>query len=252
MQKFWLNLFYIATLALQISYPLIHGNFLRWVTISTVIVGAIFIFTDALINFGARFANILLGTTITFSFLVEAIGQATEWPFGKYAYSPTLGVQLFKVPIIVPLAWVMMSYPVLIAARKSAQNWVFILGGFGLMAWDLFLDPQMVAAGRWKWSFTGASVPFENSIPLSNAVGWLFSGMILMAILHKVLPKERRKKSDRTKHIDIFLIWTLFSGIIGNIFFFKTPGVALIGGIFFAIFLTPFLYKSILGVPELN
>ena len=171
---------------------------------------------------------------------------------GKYTYSPSLGFALLDVPIIVPFAWLMMSYPVLLVARKTTANWVFLLGGFGLMGWDLFIDPQMVAAKRWVWEIKGATIPFENTIPLSNAVGWLLSGMALMAILHKVIPVERRKKETRTKHLDVFLIWTFFSSIIGNVFFFHTPGVALIGGLVFGVFLAPFLYRSILGIPEIN
>jgi putative membrane protein len=251
-QKIWLNLFFFALIGLQISYPLVHNEVLRWVTIATVIVGALFAFTDAIINFGSRFSYLLCSITLVFAFLIEAAGQATSWPFGEYEYSATLGPQVLKVPLIVPLAWLMMSYPVLLVARKTMHNWVFIYGGFGLMAWDLFLDPQMVAANRWTWNFKGAGIPLESNIPLSNAVGWLFSGMILMAILNKVLPKERRKKAERTKHVDIFLIWTLFAGVVGNIFFFQQPKVAIIGGFAFAIFLWPFLYKTILGIPELN
>ena len=251
-QKFWLNLFFIALIGLQISYPLVNNEILKWVTIGTVICGALFAFTDSIINFGSRFAFLLTIITLFFSFAVEALGQATDWPFGNYTYSPTLGISILKVPLLVPLAWLMMSYPVLLVARKATPNWVFLFGGFGLMAWDLFLDPQMVAAGRWTWHFKGASVPFESAIPLSNAVGWLFSGMLLMALLHKALPKERRKKATRTKHVDIFLTWVLFSGIVGNIFFFHAPGVAIIGGVAFGIFLAPFLYKTALGIPELN
>jgi putative membrane protein len=251
-QKLWLNLFFLALIGLQISYPLVHNNVLRLVTVATVISGALFAFTDSLINFGSRFAYLLTAITIVFAFAIEAAGQATAWPFGKYEYSSTLGPQILKVPFLVPFAWLMMTYPVFLVARKTMHNWVFIFGGFGLMAWDLFLDPQMVSAKRWTWHFNGAGVPFERGIPLSNAFGWLFSGMILMAILHKALPKERRKKEVRTWHVDIFLIWTLFSGVVGNIFFFHAPGVAFIGGVFFAIFLLPLIYRLILGTPELN
>ena len=251
-QKFWINLFFISLIGLQICYPLVNNEILRWVTIATVIVGGLFSFTDALINFGSRFAYTIAAITLLFAFAVEALGQATDWPFGKYEYSQTLGFQLLKVPVIVPFAWLMMSYPVLLVSRKVSPNWVFIFGGFGLMAWDLFLDPQMVAAGRWTWHFKGAHIPFESSIPLSNAVGWLFSGMILMAMLNRALPKDRRKKTARTKHVDLFLTWVLFSGIVGNIFFFHAPGVAIIGGVAFAIFLAPSLYKTMLGIPELN
>jgi uncharacterized membrane protein len=251
-QKLWLNFILIILISLQIAYPLVQNDILKWVTVATVLVGAFFAVCDALINFGSRFALLLLSIVVIFSFTVEAIGQYTQWPFGKYAYSETLGTSLLKVPLIVPLAWVMISYPVLIVARKTARNWVFAFGGYGLMAWDLFLDPQMVKAHRWEWSFNGSHVPFEKTIPLSNAVGWLFSGMILMAILNYFLPKERRKKEVRTKHVDIFLFWTLFSGVVGNIFFFNSRGVALIGGIAFAIFLSPFIYQTALGIPETN
>lgn len=251
-KKLILNFFFASLICIEIAYPLVQGELLRWVTISTVFVGAIFVFIDAITNFGSRFAYLLLCITLILSFGVEALGQATTWPFGEYSYSQTLGPQLLKVPLIVPFAWLMMSYPVLLVARKTLHNWVFIYGGFGLMAWDLFLDPQMVKADRWTWKFSGASVPFESNIPLSNAVGWLFSGMLLMAILNKALPKERRKKADRTKHVDLFLIWTLMSGVIGNLFFFDQPKVALIGGITFGIFLTPFIYKTLLGLPEIN
>jgi len=250
--KLTLTFLLTAFIFLQMSYPLVKGDALRWITVSTVLIGALYVYFDALLNYGARFANILALITLIFSLLIEAIGQKTQWPFGEYQYSTTLGIRIFEVPLIVPLAWLMMSYPVLIVARRTTSSWVFIVGGFGLAAWDLFLDPQMVAANRWSWVIKGAHVPFEKSIPLSNYFGWLFSGMVLMALLNQLLPKERRKKAERTKHVEILLGWTLFSGIIGNIFFFHQPGVALIGGIAFFIFIARYFYIIFLGIPELN
>ena len=251
-QRFWINSFFIILLGFQMAYPLVDGRLLTQVTIVTVIVGACYVYIDALINFGGRYANLLALITLIFSFGIEAIGQATSWPFGSYEYSKTLGFSILSVPIVVPLAWLMMSYPVFLVSRKSTNHWVFLFGGYGLMTWDLFLDPQMVSAERWVWTFDGAHVPFQNEIPLSNAVGWLLSGMALMALLNVALPKERRKKHDRTKHVEIFLLWTLFSGVIGNIFFFNKPGVALIGGLAFTIFLAPYFYKLFIGNPESN
>jgi putative membrane protein len=251
-QRLWLSIFLISTIGLQISYPLVKGEALRWVTIATIATAAIFVSIDAFVNFGQRFALTLIPVALAFGFAIEAIGQKTDWPFGKYTYSPSLGFALLDVPLIVPFAWLMMSYPVLLVARKITTHWVFLIGGFGLMGWDLFIDPQMVAAKRWVWEIKGSTIPFESAIPLSNALGWLLSGMALMAILHKVIPVERRKKETRTKHLDVFLIWTFFSSIIGNIFFFHAPGVALIGGLVFGVFLAPFLYRSILGIPEIN
>jgi putative membrane protein len=123
-----------------------------------------------------------------------------------------------------------MSYPILIAARRVASNWVFLVGGFGLMAWDLFLDPLMVSAQRWTWVITGRTVPFQPEIPLSNTFGWFLTGIGLMALLDKALPKERRSMGISRAIPEIFLFWSWISGIIGNLFFFNRPGVAFLGG----------------------
>jgi len=149
----------------------------------------------------------------------------------------------------VPFAWVMMVHPVLVAARYVTKGWVFLYGGFGLMAWDLFLDPQMVSAGRWTWEVTGSHVPFQPEIPLSNAFGWLLSGMAITALLHQILPLERRKESAPLTAIDIFLGWVLFSGVIGNIFFFDRQGVAFLGGIVYGLVFIPYFLIRWLGRP---
>jgi uncharacterized membrane protein len=151
---------------------------------------------------------------------------------------------------VVPFAWVMMAHPLLIAARKVTKNWVFLYGGIGLMAWDLFLDPQMVLAGRWEWSFTGAHVPFQPMIPLSNLFGWLLTGMGLMAILNLILKHDRRRTGTSTAVPDFFLIWTWFGGVVGNLFFFDQPGIALIGGIAFGLYLIPYLFMLRFGPPD--
>ena len=126
---------------------------------------------------------------LSFPITVQPVGVKTGWPFGRYHYDHSLGVQIFGVPLLVPFAWIMLSYPILIAARRAAAHWVFIYGGLGLMIWDLFLDPQMVDAGRWSWKLVGPHVPYEPMIPLSNAAGWLFAGMGLMALLNALLSK---------------------------------------------------------------
>ena len=164
-----LNLTLGIAILLQVSYPLLGGEALRVVTISTVYWGAGAMALHALLAFGARYAFTYLGIALSFGFLIELMGLKTSWPFGTYEYDPSLGPQLFDVPLVVPFAWAMIAHPILCAARRVAGNWVFLYGGFGLMAYDLFLDPQMVTAGRWTWEVTGSHVPFTPEVPLSNA-----------------------------------------------------------------------------------
>jgi len=236
-------------LLLQVSYPLLDGEALRVVTIATVYWGAGAMALHALLSYGARYAFTYLAIALTFGFFIELIGVSTGWPFGVYSYDPSLGPQLISVPLVVPFAWAMISHPVLCVARRVTKNWVFLYGGFGMMAYDLFLDPQMVSGGRWTWEVTGSHVPFTPEIPLSNAFGWLLSGMALIAVLHLVLPRDRRKQSASYTAVDFFLIWTWFGGIVSNLFFFDRPGIAFLFGTVFGAFLAPYLFSRWLGRP---
>ncbi len=105
----------------------------------------------------------------------------------------------------------------------------------------------MVSAGRWTWEVTGAHIPFVPDIPLSNFFGWLLSGCAIVALLNVVLPFERRKESASLRAVTFLLTWVLFSGFIGNIFFFDRPALAFMGAAFFGAFATPFIYKNWLG-----
>ncbi|MBM3655963.1 MAG: carotenoid biosynthesis protein [Actinobacteria bacterium] len=230
----WKNFVLLAVLsvaiALQLSYPLIEGERLRLVTIATVYWAAGAMLLHALFAYGLTYALRFLFITFTYALIIEQVGMRTTWPFGSYEYSPSLGYQIFDVPLVVPFAWIMMAHSVFIAARRVAPNFVFLVGGYGLMAWDLFLDPQMVSAGRWSWEVSGRSVPFQPEIPLSNTFGWLLTGMGLMALLDIFLPKKRRSFGSSRAVPEFFLAWSWIGGIAINTFHFDRPGVALIGG----------------------
>ena len=248
-----MNIMLVAVLtiaiALQIVYPLIDGEALRLVTIAVVYWGAGAMLLHALLAYGARYACIYLGFTFLFALIIEHIGVITSWPFGEYSYSPDLGFRIFSVPFVVPFAWIMMAHPVLVASRCVAGHWVLLYGGFAMAAWDLFLDPLMVISGRWTWVVNGAHVPFQPEIPLSNTFGWLLSGMALIGILHLILPRDRRKVGASFLAVDVFLVWSLFSGIVGNLFFFDRPGIALFAGGIFGAVLTPYFFTRWLGRP---
>jgi len=153
------------------------------------------------------------------------------------------------VPLVVPFAWVMIAHPCLVAARRIGKSWVFLYGGLLMMAWDLFLDPLMVTAGRWTWVVTGAHVPFQPEIPLSNTFGWLLSGMTLITILHFATPRDRRKAGGSLVAADVLLFWTWFSGVVGNLFFFGRPGIALFSGAILGVLLAPYFFNRWVGRP---
>jgi uncharacterized membrane protein len=247
----WRNFFLLAVLTvalgLQIAYPLSDGETLRLITIATVYWASGAMLLHAWFAYGISYALRFLFITFTYALIVEQIGVKTSWPFGSYEYSGTLGYQIYGVPLVVPFAWIMMAHPIFLAARKFAPNWVFLAGGYGLMAWDLFLDPQMVSAGRWSWEITGRTVPFQPEIPLSNTFGWLLTGIGLMAILNLALPRERRLLGASRAVPEFFLVWSWIGGIIVNLFWFDRPGIAFFAGTLLGIFVLTYVISVRFG-----
>ena len=250
-QQLVLYLGLVTFIGLEIAYPLTHGDALRIDTIATVYVAVAVVLFHSLLAYGYRFAFTFAVVTFVYSLAIEAIGVKTHWPFGTYHYSHSLGIQLFGVPLLVPFAWMMLSYPIFLAARRTAAHWVFFYGGLGLMIWDLFLDPQMVDAGRWTWKLVGPRVPYEPMIPLSNAAGWLFAGMGLMALLNVLLPHGRRKRSISSLAPDLLLLWSIIAGVIGNIFYFHHKDIGIFVGILFALLTAPYFFQRRFGRPDI-
>ena len=230
LQNLSLTITLAIAIGLQIAYPLLDGEALRLVTIAVVYWGAAAMLLHALVFYGLTYALRYFSITIIFALVIEQIGVKTGWPFGSYTYSVDLGYQIYGVPLVVPFAWIMMAHPIFLMARRLSRHWSFLVGGYGLMAWDLFLDPQMVSAGRWTWSgINGSHVPFQPEIPLSNAFGWLLTGIVLMLLLNLALPRDRRRHASRNVP-ELFVAWTWLSGVIANLFFFDRPGVAFFAG----------------------
>ena len=64
-------------------------------------------------------ALLLLGLTFAVSLFFESVGVATGWIYGPYHYTDKLGYKfLGLVPLIIPVAWFMLSYPSFIIANR--------------------------------------------------------------------------------------------------------------------------------------
>jgi len=152
---------------------------------------------------------------------VEAVGSSTGLPFGAYVYTGKLQPQLAGVPLLIPLAWLMMLPPAWAVAGRligSQRSPAFIgLSALAFTAWDLFLDPQMVAWGLWQW--TQPSGYF--GVPWSNYIGWLLASAVITALARPApLPIK-----------PLWLIYTLTWGLEtgGLLLFWGLPGPALAG-----------------------
>ncbi|HEX7746932.1 MAG TPA: carotenoid biosynthesis protein, partial [Micromonosporaceae bacterium] len=174
-----------ALVLTQICFPLTGGPGRARLTVATVALGYLLSLGHALLTRGPRVAAALIVVTTAGGFAVEAIGVHTGVPFGAYHYSGALGAKLLGVPLVIPLAWTWMAWPAWLAAvRLTGPGPARIaLAGVGLAAWDVFLDPQMVAAGYWTWADPMPALPGVPEVPVGNYLGWLLVALAMMALL---------------------------------------------------------------------
>ena len=189
----------IVSLALGVETP-------RVMTPISTLVGFTFALLHASQRESWRKALQLLALVFGVSLLFESVGVATGWVYGPYHYTDTLGpLFLGLVPYLIPVAWFMMSYPsFVIADRLIPSGWkrwqrilsVAAVGGLVMTAWDLVMDPIMVAGGHWVWDTNGAYF----GIPLQNFWGWwltIFTTFAIYLLVSGKIEKPANPKFDR-------------------------------------------------------
>jgi len=269
-----------AAVLAQVSYPLLSGDALDVATVTAVVLFCAASVADAAARWGRRAAGTLVGVAGSLGLAAETAGVHTGVPFGPYAYGDRLGPALLGVPLVVPLAWVMMAYPCLLLGRRLAgagfrragrppdraahAALVAVLGGLALAAWDLYLDPQMVAAGHWTWLRPEPSLPGVPGIPVTNYAGWVLVSLLMIAALDRLLPGtagvgevrvdgavsgafgdlpgDRTQGHVRSEAVPAGLLaWTWAGSGVGNLVFFDRPWVALYGGVVMGVLVVPYL-----------
>ena len=223
------------TLAGMIATPLARrGGAVRRVLSSVVVSGLAA--TTGLVaarRWGPGRAAAAASSVAVSTALVERIGTRTGWPFGGYGYTGVLRPEVGGVPAIVPAAWFAMAVPAREAAHaalghRSSRATRIVLGAAALTAWDLFLDPQMVGEGYWSWRRRGR----YRGIPFSNYVGWMLTGLGVMALLELTLPVDGRRDGDDAPDPALVAEYGVMAVMetLGFAVFFRDRVVAAVGG----------------------
>jgi uncharacterized membrane protein len=220
-----------ALVLAEIAYPLVRDH--APLVIATVLLGFAVSVAHAVTSRGLRAGAALVAVTAGGGLLVELLGVHTGVPFGRYAYGTALGPRVYGVPLVIPLAWTWMAWPAWLVAGRLAAGVLtrratarIALAGSGLAAWDLFLDPQMVAEGYWHWTDPHPTLPGVPAVPLTNYVGWLVVATLMMS----VLPRGPSRDAADAPMLALYL-WTYGSAVLAHAVFLHLPASALWGGL---------------------
>lgn len=135
-----------------------------------------FINTFALSHFFKEIkAKIKTGVFLVAAFVVtvflEVAGAKTGIVFGEYRYGETMWLQLFNIPLVIGLNWVVLlvaSYNVSLKISeylKVNSSVVVILATAALLTLlDYLIEPVAIELDYWVWQTT--------DIPLRNYLAW--------------------------------------------------------------------------------
>lgn len=223
---------------LMIAVPIV-----RWAAgdaaLPAVVAGTVLLQAAAVVavlreGWGLRRTAAVAVLLLTLAWAVELLGSRTGVPFGAYHYTALLQPQLLGVPLLVPLAWFMLL-PVAwgVAARilgpRARPLPLALLAAAAFTAWDLYLDPQMVAWGYWVWEQPGAYF----GIPLVNYAGW-FLAAFLLTLLARPLAGPPALLPATPLLVVYTVTWALQA--IGLALFWAMPGPALAGALGMGLF----------------
>jgi putative membrane protein len=193
-----------------------------------MVTGALAMFAWGVWAIGWRRTLIFAAVSCTVSAAAELTGTATGWPFGGYEYLTFLDWKIAgRVPYGIPLSWFYMGFAaymlalaIVPAAAKQREALCILLATWLLTAWDLVLDPAMVALPQikfWTWHEHGA----YYGMPLRNLVGWYANGACFMTLSRALWGADLdTRKLDLTIPFAVYainIVWSMVLAVSAGI-----------------------------------
>jgi putative membrane protein len=148
------------------------------------------------------------GTALT-TFLLEALGVKTGLVFGSYNYGKTLGVKLFRVPVVIALNWVGIVYCTIALVKslriKTSRVISALAVGIITVTFDLIMEPVAIKLDYWQWEI--------GYVPLQNYIAWFlisFSGALVFLLLKLKIKQSRFFINFLLSQILFFAILNIF------------------------------------------
>ena len=230
-----------TTVLANILWALASGGARDALTITGVLAFAAASGLHAYVAYGREFQVKFLMIALLATLVIEVLGVATGFPFGKYEYdAQRLGLSVAGVPLLIPFAWFMMLYPSWLISRDlfTSKYLAIPTGALLMSTWDLYLDPQMVNEGYWFWFIDGNAT---KEIPITNFFGWFLSTAVIFTLLSVVLKPNKSVVSNATPYVLVLWVWlgSFLVNIVSVPPFFNQPAVAISGFIGMGIVLIP-------------
>jgi len=168
------------------------------IVICHVVPPAVFAVIHGMRTYGRRGIQVFVALCLGVGTIFEIMSLRTGFPFGHYEFTDLMGPKLFKVPLLLALAYVGMGYLSWVLAvlilryrgqRLSGEKIVTLplVASVIMVAWDLSMDPVWANIDRaWVWRDGGS----YYGVPISNFLGWYLTVYIFYQLFALYLTKD--------------------------------------------------------------
>lgn len=136
-------------------------------------------------------------------FFLEVFGTNTGYLFGNYHYGKTLGLQLFNVPVVIGINWLMVVYMAGNLVERLESSWVIkaVVGSVILVVLDYFIEPVAMHFDYWQW---------ENGIvPETNYLCWFIISFLFLSLFSKIGFKDYNPMAGLLLFLQLFMFIAL-------------------------------------------
>ena len=138
-------------------------------------------------------------------FLIEALGVKTGLIFGSYYYGKTLGLKIFKTPILIGINWLFLIYSSISISNniKAKPIFTILFAPLLMLVYDFILEHAAPKIGMWSWE--------DSTVPLKNYIAWYIIGVIFVSLfqIFKIETKNTMAKILFACQFLFFVILTL-------------------------------------------
>lgn len=193
-------------------------------------------------------AYFLIGSVVGLG--VEASSIATGFPFGSYVHHAP-GLRVLGAPLVTIFGYAILGAPAWSLARlivradpthpRGAELWTTpIIAAFILTGFDLAFDP-IGHTVQHAWTFAHPGGQF--GVPLSNFLGWLFTGWLIFQLFAAIERRfiATRAVRDRGYWLLPCLVWLGMAAQFAMMFAQAPAGRSFVGD---RVFVTADVYEA--------